>query len=97
MRVMIDDGWEGTGKKGVTLGDDLFLNDEWFTPVLWDDGDGADFVRTASLCIDAPDGKDCSHKSHVMEVEVCPKCGNLLTDIPTTLGLEKKNPFKVRK
>ena len=94
MRVMINDGWKGTGKKGSTVGDDVRIKNVWFTPVMWDDDIGVSFVKTVALCVEAAGGKPCKHQSRVIEVEVCPKCGEVLSDVPQILGLRKKNPFK---
>lgn len=51
--VVIRDGWENAGKRGMVLGPPVFVEQNW-TPVLWDDEDDPDFHKTAGLA--AADG-----------------------------------------
>lgn len=50
MNVKIREGWEGAGKEGVMIGENIFVchGMEW-APVLWDGEEDPDFHKVAGL------------------------------------------------
>jgi len=48
MRAKIKNGWHGAGRTCEVLGDPVFVLQNW-SPVLWDDEEDPDFIKTAAL------------------------------------------------
>lgn len=49
MRVRIKDGWDELGRIGKQIGPRVTLDDQDWTPVLWDDEDDPGWHKTAGL------------------------------------------------
>lgn len=47
-RIRIRDGWEEAGKTGTAIGPAFFYGQLW-TPVVWDDNEDPDFVKSIAL------------------------------------------------